>query len=230
MIRPIYCRYEAFQLFAEQLPTLHRASSLFRAAVAVAAHALDDVDPAAVEAQVEALATRVLSRVRNRTAPALLAHLHLVLFEEEGFAGGSCCYDRPLYSYIPSVLQLRHGLPIALALVYKTVGDLVGLRVEGINSPGHFLVRVATPTGWLIVDPFFRGTVLNRDEAFGRIEWALKRRVPRHRAYLTTASHAQWLSRMLRNLENAFASGQRHNDLEAMRELHQLLEAQALSV
>jgi regulator of sirC expression with transglutaminase-like and TPR domain len=228
MFRPRHCRFEAFQLFAEQLPTIDRTSSLLHAAIAISMHAIDDVVPADLDAHLNALAARVLSRVRNRTAPALLAHLHQVLFEEEGFSGNKHHYYQPMSSYIPTVLALRRGLPIALALVYKVVGERVGLRVEGINAPGHFLTRVATPSGWLIVDPYFRGTVLSREEAFLRIETALGRAVPRTQACLAVASNTQWLSRMLANLENGLEADERVDDLAAMNELRQLLEGHAL--
>ena len=226
---PSHCRAEAFELFAQQLPQINRTANLLRAAIAVSMHALDDVVPEDAEDYLRALAARVLSRVRNRSVPALLAHVHQVMFEEEGFTGNQTNYYQPLNSYIPAVLGLKRGLPITLTLIYKVVGEHVGLRIEGVNAPGHFLARVATDDGWLIVDPFFHGSVLSREEAFRRIEQIMGRPIPHSREYLSTASHVQWLERILVNLENVLEAQHRHDDLAAMNELRRLLEERTLS-
>ncbi len=221
---PEHCRPEAYRLFAEQMPVIETTDGLMRAAVAISIHALDDVVPRRIDERLEQLAERVRSRVKRRQVDALMAHLHQVLFEEEGFAGNSADYYQPLNSYLPVVLETRRGIPITLSLVYKAVADRVGLRVEGINSPAHFLVRVRTNGGWTIVDPFYGGAVLNRDEAFQRIESVLGQPIPRSPKLLKPATHPQWLSRMLANLQNIFAVQGHRDDAAAMNELQSLLK------
>jgi regulator of sirC expression with transglutaminase-like and TPR domain len=39
------------------------------------------------------------------------------------------------------VLDRRTGIPITLSVVYMEVARRAGLQVDGINFPGHFLVR-----------------------------------------------------------------------------------------
>jgi ABC-type dipeptide/oligopeptide/nickel transport system ATPase component len=95
--------------------------------------------------------------------------MHAVLFEEEGFAGNLDRYYNALNSYLPAALNTRHGVPILLSLIYKVVGQWAGLTVKGINAPGHFMVRVRCDNAWMIVDPFFGGQMLTRDEAFDRL-------------------------------------------------------------
>ena len=51
-------------------------------------------------------------------------------------------YYNPANSYLPGVLRTQRGLPITLTLIYKCVGEQLGLTVYGINSPGHFLAAV----------------------------------------------------------------------------------------
>jgi regulator of sirC expression with transglutaminase-like and TPR domain len=121
------------------------------------------------------------------------------------------------------VLNTRRGLPILLTLLYKAVGEQVGLQIEGINSPGHFLARVHTDEGWLIVDPFYNGQALSVVEAFRRIEQVAGRKIPRDEIYLTPATHGQWLSRIIANLQALFAKERRNDDLGAMTELQQVL-------
>jgi regulator of sirC expression with transglutaminase-like and TPR domain len=75
----------------------------------------------------------------------------------------------------------------------------------------------------MIVDPFFSGQVLSREEAFRRLERVANRKLPRCDEYLATATHAQWIARLLGNLRQLFATEGRKDDLVAMNELTQAL-------
>lgn len=221
---PNSCSVEAYYRFADALPSLHTTDGLVDAAIAVSQHALDDVDAQWTHQDLAALADRVLKRVRSRNRNALLAHLHDVLFEEEGFVGNNEPAQFAMGSYLPAVMTTRRGLPILLSLVYKAVGEQVGLNVEGVNSPGHFLVRVQTDEGPAIVDPFFGGALLSREETFRRLERVTGQPVPRDDRYLRTASHPQWIRRIIANLIGVFSADKRRDDLAAMLELRQALE------
>ena len=220
-----YCRPEALELFRQQLPLLHTAYGLMRAAIAISLHALDDVDVRRVEQRLAVLSLRVVERSPSRRPAALLANLHTVLFDEEGFVGDMPHYYNALNSYLPAVLNTRRGIPILLSLVYKLVGEGAGLSIEGLNAPGHFMVRVQCDGHWMIVDPFFRGQVLSRSEAFERLELVAQKKLPRTSKLLATATHRQWIARILGNLRQLFASEGRHDDLAAMTEFWQTLEA-----
>ena len=222
--RPELCRPQAFQFFARQLPVVETTQGLLDAAIGVSMHALDNVEPQAIRSQLEGLAKRARARFRSNATPAKLAHLHDVLFEEEGFSGNSKNYYDPANSYLSSVLETRRGIPVTLCLVYKFVGEQLGLDVEGVNTPGHFMARVKADTEQLIVDPFLGGSIVTESEAFDRVEQVTGRAVPRTKKYLAAASHAQWLSRMLVNLQHIFASTERRGDLVAMSELQALLD------
>jgi regulator of sirC expression with transglutaminase-like and TPR domain len=228
MQQPTLCRPQAFHFFKRQIPALDTTAGLLNASIAIAMHALDDVDPAGVESRMRSMANRVLTRVRSNRTEARLAHLHEVFFEEEGFRGNHDDYYNPLNSYLPSVLEHRQGIPITLSLVYRVVAEHCDLRVEGVNAPGHFLVRVLTDEGWMIVDPFYSGGILTDEEAYARMEQVTGRNVPRSGRYLSKASHSQWLSRMLVNLQHIFAVRDQRHHLAAMSELQSLLD-QSLS-
>lgn len=221
---PTACRRPAYQLFAEQLPIIETTEGLLKAAIAISMHALDGVEPAAIDEQLQGLAHCVSSRVSSQSSEAMLAHLHDVLFEEEGFRGNSEDYYSPLNSYLSAVLEFKRGIPISLSLIYKVVGERVGLDIQGVNAPGHFVCRVMTAQGWTIVDPYVGGGVLTAEEAFERMEHVTGRPVPRTPEYLAPATHPQWLSRMLVNLQHVFAMTDRRGDLAAMSELQSLLD------
>ena len=80
----------------------------------------------------------------------------------------------------------------------------------------------------MLVDPFYRGVVLTEEEAFRRIEQATRRSVPRSPHFLQAATHEQWISRILANLQYIYASHNRADDLAAMNELQSLLRCPSL--
>jgi regulator of sirC expression with transglutaminase-like and TPR domain len=88
------------------------------------------------------------------------------LYDEQGFAGNRDHYDDPRNSFINEVLDRRTGIPISLAVVYLEVARRAGLQVDGVNFPGHFLLRARDATSSdarsdvLIIDPFHGGARL----------------------------------------------------------------------
>jgi regulator of sirC expression with transglutaminase-like and TPR domain len=88
---------------------------------------------------------------------ALLEHLYRRL----EFHGNSDDYYDPRNSYLNEVIARRTGIPITLAVILMALGRRVGLVVEGIGFPGHFLVRVGGHAG-AYVDPFNDGDRIER--------------------------------------------------------------------
>lgn len=213
---------------------MESTSGLFRAAFAISQHELPQADVTQAEYTIADLADTVRNRVRSQTVDAKLAHLHDVLFDIVGFSGNVDDYYNPANSYLPEVLRTRRGLPITLVLIYKCVGERIGLAVQGINSPGHFLAGVQTDshpaqagdhsqTNWMYVDPFFGGELLKEQEVYRRIAETAGTDTEPNAAWLRPAGHHQWLARMLNNLQAVFAHSGRERDLFAMQELQQLL-------
>jgi regulator of sirC expression with transglutaminase-like and TPR domain len=223
MNRTFFCRPEAFRLFAEGIQHLETTRGLVQAALAISLHALDDTDLAKVEQRLDALAERVRVRTGSQREEALLAHLHHVLFDEEGFLGERANYYNPLNSYLPAVLESRRGNPITLSLIYKAVGERVGLTIEGVNSPGHFLVRVRDSRGWLLIDPYHQGRSLTDREAAALIDQVFSQPPGRDYNLDEPATHSQWIERMLANLFHTFAAYGCRADQAAMVELHAVL-------
>jgi regulator of sirC expression with transglutaminase-like and TPR domain len=115
---------------------------LDEAAMLIAATARPGVDVGAGLARLDQLA----AACSGATLPALRHQLYVV----EGFRGNAEDYYDARNSYLDQVLARRTGIPITLALVLMEVGRRLGLTIEGINAPAHFLVR----HGQALLDPF----------------------------------------------------------------------------
>jgi regulator of sirC expression with transglutaminase-like and TPR domain len=228
---PAYCNPLAFAAFAAEMPHVDTTSGLFRAAFAIARHETPAADVTHGESTIAELAETVRRRVRSDNVQAKLAHLHDVLFDVVGFVGNVEDYYNPVNSYLPEVLRTRRGLPITLVLLYKCVAESIGLKVHGINSPGHFLAAVecrepgvATAAAkWMYVDPFYGGDLLDCDDVCRRVAETTGVVAADSSTWLRPATHRQWLSRILNNLQAVFAHTGRERDLYAMQELQNLL-------
>lgn len=223
MAVPEHCRPSAYDEFLRRLGGIDSTEGLVAAAAAIAMHELEEVDPDVVLEDVRTYARRVRDRIQGANVQSVLAHLHAVLFDEEGFRGNAEQYYDAGNSYIPVVLERKLGIPVSLTLLYKAVGEQLGLQIEGVGAPGHFLARVQTDNGPMLVDPFFSGQVLTRDEAVARIESIIGGPVEPDVDPLPACSHTAWLERLLTNLMGVFSQGARKDDLAAMLELRALL-------
>lgn len=171
----------------------------------------------------ESLASRVVKEARGESATARLAHLHRVLFDEDGFSGNQDNYYFLGNSYLPKVLETRQGIPVTLSLVYVSVARLVGLEADGINSPAHFLARVRDSEGDLYVDVFAAGHAMTYEEALDRLERIAGRTLPKTPEMLEPAAHAQWILRILANLERIYAATSMRRELAAISEFQSLV-------
>lgn len=104
-----------------------------------------DVDVPARLAELDALA----AGAPDASVETMCRHL----FVAEGFSGNTEDYYDPANSHLDAVLDRRLGIPISLAVVLMEVGRRAGLVIEGVNAPGHFLVRSADR----MFDPFAGG-------------------------------------------------------------------------
>ena len=220
---PNCCNPTAFRLLARQARSIN-SQRRCSWAVAISMHQLDGINPSGVETTLARYAQRVRCRVRSTQPQAILAHLHEVLFEEEGFAGNSEDYYNPANSYLPAVLQTKRGLPITLSLLYKDVADRLGLRTWGVGLPGHFLVAVEQDgTAPMLIDPYACGRLLTVDEAHQRMKELLGDEAEWSEELLRPASNRHWLTRVMQNLLHVFGTNNQYAEMAAILEMEMLL-------
>ena len=89
------------------------------------------------------------------------------------------------------------------------IGRRAGLRLEGVNFPGHFLVRVpenkaAGREGRQIIDPFHGGALLSEQDCRRLLQKHVGTEVAFSRSLLAPATRAQIVARMLLNLKRLY--------------------------
>ncbi|MEM9160623.1 MAG: transglutaminase-like domain-containing protein, partial [Verrucomicrobiota bacterium] len=96
--------------------------------------------------------------------------LNRVLFHESGFRGNIENYNDPQNSFLNCVLESRKGLPISLSILYIIVAQRIGLHLDPIGIPGHFLVGCFEDDIPFYLDPFERGKFYTAQALIDRIE------------------------------------------------------------
>jgi regulator of sirC expression with transglutaminase-like and TPR domain len=142
-------------------------------------------------------------------AYARILALNDFLFKDQQFAGNDVHYEDPRNSFLNEVLDRRTGIPITLAIVYMEVARRAGITVEGINFPGHFLLRHrASPGGPysrdLIIDAHHGGALLSEAMCRELLHKHAGDDVAWDRQLLSQATKPQILVRMLLNLKRAY--------------------------
>jgi regulator of sirC expression with transglutaminase-like and TPR domain len=131
------------------------------------------------------------------------------LFHDLHFVGNEVSFEDPRNSFLNDVLDRRTGIPITLALLYMEVARRAGVHVEGINFPGHFLLRCPPRPGHLyleslVIDAFQGGAILSLDACR-----QLLRKHAGEDAEFDARTHGratkqQILARMLLNLKRSY--------------------------
>ena len=129
----------------------------------------------------------------------------MFLFEEEGFRGNGEEYYDPRNSFLNDVLARRLGIPITLSVITIEVARRVGLAVEGVGLPAHFVVAAAVDGDEVVVDPFGGGRVIDRKDAEAIVARALGRPVKLTDAHFGKTPRTEIVTRMLNNLKAIYA-------------------------
>ncbi|MFC5475059.1 SirB1 family protein [Paraherbaspirillum soli] len=186
---------------------------LFEAALAIAQDAYPELDLGTPQNELDRLANTLRQRLpADASSIQKLRLLNHFFFQELGFAINVNNYYDPDNSYLHRVIVKRRGIPISLALVYMELAHQIGLPVNGVSFPGHFLMKLSIPSGDIMIDPA-SGASLSREELEERLEPYLAAHEDADRAaipliaYLQIAHPHDILIRMLRNLKAIFLEG-----------------------
>jgi regulator of sirC expression with transglutaminase-like and TPR domain len=195
---------------------------LLECAASVPQYADPDFAPADVVRQVEAWGRQLAARIAADTSPAnRLRLLNHFFFDELAFGPGDADYYSVDNSYLHRVVERRRGIPITLSLLYMEVGRAIGLKLAGVNFPGHFLVRLPVGDNALLIDVYGHGITLSAAQLQARAAKAgpVAAETPLE-LHLRPASARDILARLLRNLKAIHA---RASDWTALLEVQHRL-------
>ena len=182
--------------------------SLAEACLLIAEDQYPGLDIAACVAKLDAMAATVRGRLAaDALAEQKVAALNFHLFGELRFCGNADAYYDPRNSYLNEVLERRTGIPITLAIVYLEVGRRLGLQLQGVSFPGHFLVKLRLKQGSLVLDPFAGGEPCSETGLRARLGQALpadRQAKPELDRYLEPATPREIVARVLRNLKGIY--------------------------
>lgn len=135
--------------------------------------------------------------------------------EELNLRGDDDCHSDPETSYINRVLETGRGIPISLSLVYLNVANELGIPLEPIAAPRHFLTRLPTDSGNLYVDAFNQGRIMDEQECVAWLREVTELPTEEIRRTLKPVDERTIVIRMLNNLKSVF--GNREHWVSAWR-------------
>jgi regulator of sirC expression with transglutaminase-like and TPR domain len=177
---------------------------LARAALAIARWEYPRLDADAYLERLDGLARSVDGVRRSPDALGRLHRLREYLFVEQGFTGNRDDYYDPRNSFLNDVLDRRQGIPITLSLVLMEVGKRLGLAIEGIGLPGHFIAGARLDDSQILLDPFNGGALVTPEECEELVGGVVGRPVTLRPEHYAPVSGRQLLTRMLANLKGAY--------------------------
>ena len=197
---------EARARFAELMAADDRAIPLDRVALTIAQGEYGDLEPADYLRRLDAMAAELRPRLSpEESTERLVAELNAYLFGEQAFHGNAGDYYDPRNSYLNDVLDRRTGIPITLSVVYIELARRVGLPIEGVGLPGHFIVRAPSATAeGLLIDPFQQGAVLSLADCADRLRQLYGNSLPFTPELLRPAGRREIVTRMLGNLKGCY--------------------------
>ena len=199
------------QEFTREVDRPQGEVDLARAALLVAREEYPQLPVERYLGRLDQLAEEVKDRLDNETAPpVVLQELVATLYHRNGFRGNRKAYYDPRNSFLSDVLDRRTGIPLTLGMVVLEVGWRLGLPLEGVNFPGHFLVRLRGEGLNLLLDPFDRGRIRFEDQAQELLDRVYGGMVRVRDDFLRSASRRDMLVRLLTNLKGVYVNVHDH--------------------
>ncbi|MDQ1363901.1 MAG: Transglut core2 protein [Pseudomonadota bacterium] len=181
--------------------------NLAQAALMVARLEYPDLDINTYMQRIHALANEIRNSLPDHpNAAEILSRINQVLFIEEGFEGNSSNYYDPRNSFLNDVLDRKLGIPVSLSILYMELASELGVPLDGVSFPGHFLVKLEIDDGAIVLDPYFGGISLTEEDLEERIQEYYGEKIKRHhyQGLLATSSKKEIIVRVMRNLRNLY--------------------------
>lgn len=171
--------------------------------------------------RIDEMAAEIESRLRcdTRDPNSLIDSINNYLFVEEGFHGNEDDYYDARNSFLNDVMDRKTGIPISLSTLYIELASRVGLKLNGVGFPGHFIVKYSGPGDEILIDPFNKGRILSEKNCQDFLSRMYGDHVRFRREMLAPSTNKQILSRMLNNLKGIYVDSKNHKKALSVVEL-----------
>ncbi len=134
-------------------------------------------------------------------AETRIAALKHVIADQHGYDGDKDRFNNLQNADLVCVIDQRKGLPIALAILTIETARAQGWTVDGLNFPGHFLLRLEHQSVRLIFDPFNQFTILTAPDLRALIKQIAGPDAELSATYYDAATNRDILIRLQNNIK-----------------------------
>lgn len=124
-----------------------------------------------------------------------------IMAGEFAYRGDRINYDDLQNADLMRVIDRRQGLPVALAILYIHAARSQGWAVEGVNFPGHFVIRLFHDGKAAILDPFDGGKVLETGDLRQRLKAAIGDKAELQPSHYAAIGNRDILLRLQNNIK-----------------------------
>ena len=150
-------REEAETVLADAGCAVDGEFPLLEAAIACAVHEDPARDCAPVREMAALGVERLSRRLKQESPEEAIAE---TMAGDLGLSGDLFSEEHPDNADVVAVAQRRRGLAVTIAVFYLHAARRCGLTLQGVDFPGHFLLRIETEEGPLALDPSAEGRVV----------------------------------------------------------------------
>lgn len=123
------------------------------------------------EAMIDLMALQILTKISLEDSPEKkIREMNRFIFEEMGFRfppHSLYAKDVDIYTFLPSVLDLRRGVCLGVSILYICLAQRLGLPLEMVTPPGHIYVRYNDGKKVINVETTARGIHIDSEEYLG---------------------------------------------------------------
>jgi regulator of sirC expression with transglutaminase-like and TPR domain len=144
--------------------------------------------------------------------------MNSIIYGRYGFRANREDYQNPLNSYMTAVIDRRLGIPITLSILYREIASRIGLSLNCVGLPGHFLLKFRHSNQEIFIDAFAEGKMILADECRQMVQTIYAGRIDFKPAFLQRVGIRATLLRLLVNLKQIY------RNLGLQRELLRVIE------
>ncbi len=197
------------ELFVAEALKPEAEIDLGRAALLIAKSEYPALDVEAYLCRLDQIAEAIIKRCQGEPEQPeiIIKNINEHLYDELGFRGNAENYYDPRNSFLNEVIDRRMGIPITLSVLYIEIARRLGLTIEGIGMPGHFLMKCLINGAEIFLDAFNGGRCLTVADCQQMLASIYGEDAHWQSSFLRVVSKREILFRMLSNLKNIYVSG-----------------------